>query len=201
MMTTDPIQHRFWGICLVLAPLVSGASTFFWQRVNGRIEYGAIGGALLVIATVFWIPSFAALFALLRPRMPRVGTWGPLVAWYGCLGGAAFGFDGLYAEAFGLAHQARLVAWSQYKTAFDVTLLWPGPVFPLSLLLLGVLYVRTRITPMWVGALLVLAGLAFPASRIPRIAAIAHAADLLMFVPLAWLGWRYLSAPSDSRST
>jgi hypothetical protein len=187
-------ERQLWGLSLILAPALFAASTFFWVQANGRVEYGAIGGATIALATVFWIPAFIGLFDLLKDRMPRYATWGLLVAIYGCIGGVAFGLEGLFAEAFRISHDVRREAWASFPTAFNVTFFWPGPLFPLSLLILGAMLIRTRSLPLWAGVLICLAAIAFPVSRIPRIALVAHAADLLMLVPLAHTGLGVLKA-------
>ncbi|MFN8095444.1 MAG: hypothetical protein U0599_25055 [Vicinamibacteria bacterium] len=177
---------------LIVAPALLAASTFFWVRADGRVEYGAVGGTLIAVATAFWVPAFAGLFSLVRERMPRFAAWGWLVAVYGCIGGAAFGLEGLFAEAFRISHDVRREAWAQFPVAFNLTFFWPGPLFPLSLLVLGAVLARTRSVPAWVGALLCLAAIAFPASRIPRIDVVAHAADVLLLVPLVYVGLGFL---------
>jgi hypothetical protein len=51
--------------------------------------------------------------------------------------------------------------------------------------------------PVWTAVLIALAGVAFPVSRIPRLAIVAHAADLLMLVPMGYVAlrkWKSLSA-------
>lgn len=167
---------------------------FFWVHTSGRVEYGAIGGAIIAIATVFWIPAFIGLFDLLKDTVPRYATWGVLIAIYGCIGGAAFGLEGLFAEAFSIPHDARRAAWAQFPTMFNLTFFWPGPLFPLSLLILGAMLIRTKSIPLWAGLLICFAAIAFPVSRIPRIALVAHAADVLMLVPLAYTGWGFLTS-------
>jgi hypothetical protein len=126
--------------------------------------------------------------------MPRYATWGLLIAIYGCIGGAAFGLEGLFAEAFRIPHDVRREAWAQFPTTFNLTFFWPGPLFPLSLLILGAMLIRTRSIPLWAGLLICLAAIAFPVSRIPRIALAAHAADVLMLIPLASTGWGFLKS-------
>jgi hypothetical protein len=126
--------------------------------------------------------------------MPRYATWGLLIAIYGCIGGAAFGLEGLFGEAFRIPHDARREAWAQFPTTFNLTFFWPGPLFPLSLLILGAMLIRTRSIPLWAGLLICLGTIAIPASRIPRIALAARAADVLMLIPLAYTGWGVLKS-------
>ncbi len=193
-LATQNAERKSWGLSLILAPSLFAASTFFWIHTNGRTEYGAIGGTIIAVATVFWIPAFIGLFALLKERMPRYATWGLLVAIYGCIGGAAFGLEGLFAEAFSIPHELRREAWARFPTTFNLTFFWPGPLFPLSLLVLGAMLIRTRSMPRWAGILICLAAIAFPVSRIPRIDLVAHAADVLLLVPLAYTGFGFLQS-------
>jgi drug/metabolite transporter superfamily protein YnfA len=195
---TRNAERTLWGLSLILAPALFAVSTFLWVRTNGRVEYGAIGGVTIALATVFWIPAFIGLFDLLKDRMPRYATWGLLVAIYGCVGGAAFGLEGLFAEAFRISHDVRRAAWIAFPTPFNLTFFWPGSLFPLSLLILGAMLIRTRSLPLWTGVLICLAAIAFPISRIPRIALVAHAADVLMLVPLAHTGFGFLKSTTRS---
>ena len=185
--TRDP-QRTLWGLSLILAPALFAASTFFWIHAGRRVEYGAIGGTLIALATVFWIPAFMGLFELLRHAMPRYATWGLLIAIYACIGGAAFGLDGLFAEAYRIPHEVRRAAWAEFPASFNLTFFWPGPLFPLSLLILGAMLVRTKSIPTWAGVLICVAAIAFPVSRIARLDLVGHAADVLMLVPLAHTG-------------
>jgi hypothetical protein len=131
-LETHNAERKLWGLSLILAPALFATSTFFWVHTNGRVEYGAIGGTIIAIATVFWIPAFLGLFDLVKERMPRYATWGLLVAIYGCIGGASFGLEGLFAEAFAIPHNVRREAWAQFPATFNLTFFWPGPLFPLS---------------------------------------------------------------------
>jgi hypothetical protein len=100
-------QRRLWGVSLIAAPALFAVSTFFWVQADGRTEYGAIGGAIIALATVFWIPAFTGLFDLVRERLPRYATWGLVVAIYGCLGGAAFGLERIFVDVFRISHDTR----------------------------------------------------------------------------------------------
>jgi hypothetical protein len=189
------------GLALIAAPVVFAASTFFWIELDGRVEYGLTGGALIVAATTLWIPAFGVLFGFVETTHPRTALFGWLAAIYGCIGGAVFGVDGMFAEAYRLSHDLRMTAWAASPAAFGTTMFWPGPLFPLSLLILGLLFVRAKATPLWTGWSLAAAGVAFPLSRIPRVGWIAHAADALLVIPLVLLGWRLLrSAGTNDRS-
>lgn len=158
-------EKALWGGSMILAPLLFVASSFAWQ--NG--EYNMTSGTLVVIGSVFWIPAFMGLFARLRTSGPRYATWGLLFVIYGCVSGISFGLRGLYADAFGISKQALLQKAATYPLAFNLTMFWPGLLFPLSLLVLSIVLVRAKSIPIWTGLLLGLGAVAFPLSRIPRV--------------------------------
>ena len=178
------LEQQVWGLCLVVGQLLMTLSTFFWQ---GR-GYGVNVGMLVVLACVCWIPGMIGLFSLLKPRLPRYTALGLPVAIYGCVGGALFGFEGMYTAVFNIDHEVALQTWAQYSLPFNLALFWPGPLFPLTLLILGLVYLYTKTTPWWAALLLAAGGIAFPLSRIPRIEWIAHVADLLLLIPVLYLG-------------
>ncbi len=182
------LDQKVWGISLMVAPLLFALSTFFWQ--NG--EYGTVGGSIMVLSTVFWIPAFTGLFTLLKAKMPYYAAFGWMVAIYGCVGGSNFGFEGLYNAVYGISNERSLQTYSLYPWSFNLTLFWPGPLFPLSLLVLGINLVRCKSVQWWVGVLMGAAAVIFPLSRIPRIALMAHLADAVLMIPLVYIGWGFL---------
>jgi len=189
------LQAKVYGVCLITAPALMAAATFFWQE--GRI--GLIGGALQMYAMVFWIPAFLGLFQCLRPHWPRLAVLGPLVGMYASVAGSGFGMEGIYEAAFRRAGASEVVVAAvpgAMGLALPLTLRLPGLLFPLTLLFLGVAFYQTKVTPVWVALLLALGAVGFPASRLPRIELIAHIADVLLLIPLAWIGWRYLTRSS-----
>jgi hypothetical protein len=193
MEETTRIERTFYGICLTTAPILLGISTFFWQ---GH-DIGITGGTLQVYSFVAWIPAMFGLLALLRPKMPRLATWGMLMATFACIGGVDFGMEGVLSGAFAKAGATADMA-SAVPGALGVSmaLLFPVPglFFPLTLLVVGIALMRTRTIPAWVAVVLCVAAIGFPVGRIPRIEPIAHLTDLLLLVSLGWIGSRYLGA-------
>lgn len=177
------------GLSMIIAPLLLGASTFFWHKG----EYGITGGTVIVLSMIFWIPAFGALFQLLKNELPYYASFGYLVAIFGCISGANFGIAGVFSEAFGISHQIYLTKAAFHALAFNILLFWSGPLFPLSLLVLGILLAVKKVLPIWVGILICLGAIVFPLSRIPRIEIIAHIADILLAIPLIFTGVGYLS--------
>ena len=177
------------GMSLIIAPLLFGVSTFLWR--DG--EYGAYGGTIVVVATVLWIAAFIGLFSLLKSKTPVYASIGLMFAIAGCVSGAGFGFADAYNEIFSISHQRYLKQLESYPTVAGLLLFWTGPLFPLTLLILGIVLIKTKTLPIWVGLMISISGVAFPLSRIPRIVWIAHCCDLIMFIPLCYIGCVYLS--------
>jgi hypothetical protein len=188
MQEVTKINRVVWGISMICAPLLFGMSTFLWQ--DG--QYGANGGTMVVVATVFWIASFMGLFELLKFKTPVYASIGLLVAIAGCVSGANFGFAGAFNDIFSISHQHYLEQLSEFPAVAGILLFWSGPIFPLSLFVLGIVLIKTKSVPSWAGILISLAGIAFPLSRITRVEWIAHLCDGLMFIPLCFLGFKYI---------
>jgi hypothetical protein len=190
--TESTLFHR---TVLIMAPVLSAVSTFFWNHG----EYGTTGGTLLIMALFFWIPALDALFSLVKHSMPRYAQWGYFLALFGCISGMNFGSLGYYSEVFNISHEAYLEAFTKYPISSGILLFWAGPLFPLSILILSVVLWRTRAAATWICLCLGLAAIAFPISRIPRITLVAHIADLLFLFPMIALAISY-PAPKKSFS-
>ena len=181
-------QHSMYGISLILAPLLQTISTFFWK--NG--EYGIAGGTILMFSIAFFIPGLVSLFSLVKDRLPNYSAWGLLIAVFGFISGANFAFLGVIAEIFNISHQSYIDGFAKYSVASNLLLFQSGPLAPLSLIILGIVLLRTKSVDSLLCILIILGGIAFPLSRISRTLWIAHTADLLLLIPLAIIGMRIL---------
>jgi len=175
------------GISLVLAPLFLSASTFFWK--DG--EYTVTGSTLLIVSLFFWIPALTALFSLSKDKCPRYSAYGFLIAVFGCISGVCFAFLGYLTTIFNIGHQQYLEALSHYPVSSQVLLFASGPLFPLSIIVLGIVLIRINAVPVWQGLLLTLAGIAFPVSRILRMELIAHITDFLFLLSCLFISLRF----------
>jgi hypothetical protein len=186
----DRFLRTMQGICLVLGTALFAASTFFWLPTG---TYGATSGALLSVGLALWTFGLIGVVDDLRRRLPIISSLVLLTLILGAFGGAAFGVRGLYDELFGFTREASIQAVTTFPLAADVIFYWPGPLFPLSLLMIGIALVRTRIVPLWTAALICAVGIAFPFSRIPRIGWVAHIVDaaiVVAFCTIAYLRTR-----------
>jgi hypothetical protein len=188
----DRLDRQVQGISLIAAPLLLSVATFFW---NPHGEIGLTGGAMQVLAFVLFIPGFVGLYGLLRRDLPGLAVFGCFIAFWGCVAGAGFGYDGIF-EAVVNTRSADL-AWSEVRAemggVLPLTLLTPGLVFPAALFVAAVALARVRAIPRWAGILLACGAVAFPVGRVPRSVALAHVADALLFVSLASIGWMLLT--------
>jgi drug/metabolite transporter (DMT)-like permease len=182
------LEKRVEGFCLIIAPTLFAASTFFWQ--DG--EYGVEAAILIIFSMFLWIPALTGLFYLLKNEMPRYAVWGLWIAVFGCISGVCFAFLGYLATVFNISHEQYLNSLSHYPVTSQILLFGSGPLFPLSILILGINLMLKRSVPAWISILFCVAAIAFPLSRIPRIAWMAHVADLAMFIPSYAIGWEIL---------
>lgn len=191
-------QRYLLGGAMGVAPLLFTASSFFWSAEG---QYGITGGTLLVFGSVAWVVAFAGLFGLLRGRTPRYAAAGYALAVYGAIcGGVAFALQDLFTALHGVSHEAALRALGDHPVVANAIFWVGGPAFPLSLAVLGVVLARTRVAAPWAGTMLALGGALFPVARIPRLAIAAHAVDLLLLVPMWYIGWQVLRGERHGES-
>ena len=98
---------------------------------------------------------------------------------------------------FGISHERAIELLNAYPLPANVLYWLCGPLFPISLMLLGALLLKLGATPVPVALLIVLGGLLFPLSRITREEFLIHAADLVLLLPFLYLGLRMLRPAPD----
>jgi len=185
---SSQLEKKVEGFCLIVAPALFAASTFFWQ--NG--EYGVEAAILIIFSMFFWIPALTGLFSLIKNEMPRFAVWGLWIAVFGCISGVCFAFLGYLATIFNISHEQYLNSLSHYPVTSQILLFGSGPLFPLSIFVLGVNLMLKRSVPVLTGLLFCVAAMGFPLSRISRIEWMAHIADLAMLIPSAAIAWQML---------
>lgn len=171
------------------------ASTFWWRQG----EYTTTAATLLILSTYFWLAAFKALFSLTAPALPRYSVYGLWIAYAGCLSGCCFAFLGYMADVLQVTHQQYLAALTRHPVSSQLLLFATGPLFPLSILIYGLVAIRVRTLPAVIGLLLCAGAVAFPLSRITRIPWIAHLADALVLIPCLTIALLPLSSRTRHR--
>ena len=171
MTLENRVSANTWRFAMVAAPLLIAVSQFFTQ--NGLVT--ATAGWLQVLAFTLWIIAFYGMFIKTNATFPSFSTIGFLMAVYACIGGAGFGFDGIYTDAMGISSLSDARAFhADVGLPLIVSLFLPGALFPLILVLAGILLIRAKQVSVWIGVLLIVAAIGFPLSRMPRIELLSH---------------------------
>lgn len=200
MEATDPagrLEEKVAGVCLIAAPLLMIPNTFFEYR-EGTLFWAGLAG---VLAYIGFVPALLGIARLLRGRAPRLSVCGGLLATAGAVGGAIFSAALLFewAEREAGTSEATMAAITEVVEGrlFPVLLLF-GSLFPLSLLILSVGLFRTGVVGRWVAVLLGVGAIAFPAGHAGESQLIAHLAEFVLLVPMAWIGARLLGDATPS---
>ncbi|HNQ13739.1 MAG TPA: hypothetical protein PKM16_11085 [Bacteroidia bacterium] len=186
----NSLQRNFWMSATWLAPVLLVISQFYW--VEGVLS--ATAGALQVLSFLFWIFAFQGMFHQLKEHYPRYAVWGFFIAVYGCLAGNNFGVDGIFIDAF-KEQFPQVSERFQGKTgnAALIAFFIPGALAPLSWVILGVLFFIKNIIPRWAAIALIVAGIGFPLSRIPRIDWLAHIDNGLLLLSMIVIANQFYS--------
>ncbi|GAB3524108.1 hypothetical protein [Emticicia fontis] len=185
------LDKKFWAICLVSGQLIVSISSFFW-KANGR--HSVNGSVLVFFSTLFLSIGMMGLFDALKSKMPIYSRLGLLYAMYGIFGGVGFAFEGLYSATLNISDKIGFEAFKFFPTQMNLVLYWSGPAFPLTFLILGIVYIRAKVVPWWVGVLLSSGGITFPISRILRNEWMAHLNDIILFIPLCIIAYQFWNA-------
>jgi hypothetical protein len=175
-MNGHQLLNRVTASVMVVAPVLLLASTLVTlggddyneSTPQGVIEMFSLGAFFLAVLGVT---------RLLADALPRLSTLLLVTGTLGCQAGIAFGVVAI-ARSKGLEMPEGSLA-----LAFNA----PAFLFPLTWLVAGISLVRTKVAPVWVGAVLALAGLAFPPARAAGIVEIAVVDDLLFLIGLIGL--------------
>jgi hypothetical protein len=71
----------------------------------------------------------------------------------------------------------------KYPATSQILLFASGPLFPLSVFVLGIMLIVKKAVQTWIAVLLCVGAILFPVSRIPRVEWLAHIADIIFFIP------------------
>jgi len=178
---TTPLAGLVGG-AFIAAPLLLLASSIARaagsEATGGVFGFYAFAGFFLVVFT---------LTQTLAVELPRIGAVLAFVGVLGAATGVGFSVDGIHAS---LPDGVELV--DDGGTAGALVTLVPGLMFPLACVGIGIVLFLARVQPRWSGAVLGVAGLLFPPSRIGELAPLAITVYVLLLLALAPLGWSIL---------
>lgn len=149
---------------------------FFGQGMNN----GLSGGLVQCLAMFLFIFPVLTLTSIMSAQMPRLSVLFRFLLVLGCLMGFTFGIDSILnatqPNSFSLLEMDKTIS----------AMLWIlGPIWPLCLGILGIIFWIKRILPTLPSVLLALGGFSFPLGRIPDIAIIYVFTDLFLIISFA----------------
>jgi hypothetical protein len=188
----DRLQEKVAGVCLIVGALLMTPNTFFEYREGTHFWAGFVG----VVAYILLVPGLLGIARMLHERAPRLSVFGGLLVTVGTVAGAIFSAAPLFewAEREAGTPEGTMVAITEVVEGrvFPVLVTF-GALFPISLVLLSVGLFRTGVVPKWVAVLLGIGAIVYPAGHIGESELITHLAELILLVPLVWMGLRCLA--------
>jgi hypothetical protein len=207
MNTYQSLQQKALGLALILGPaLFFGAAIIFVLGINvtpdgvGSVTEGVVGfyGAILFIVV------YLELARLLGQKSPYFGIFCALT---GLLGAAC----GVFAMGDRIQRGVLVAAgvdgalYQTIQTTEIPALLAVGLIclfFPLTSILLGIGFLRTKTIPAWAAGALILAGICFAGGQVTEtrfgLTVLYPLAGILWLAALAPLGLRYLAGNSQA---
>ena len=186
----DRMQEKVAGVCLIVGALLWAPATQF--EYSGGLFWAGVFGLVIYI---LFVPGLLGIARLLRQPSPRLSVVVGLLIAAGCVGGASFHTALLHEWAARTAGtpEAMMAAIMEVTEGrvFPVLVIF-SIQFPISLLTLSVGLFRSRTAPTWVAVLLAIGAVVFPVGHIGTIQLVSHLAEVILLVPLVWLGLRLL---------
>jgi len=185
-MTTTAHQRTL-AIAAVAAPVLLLLSTVAYVANGDGLNDGEAGGAIQVWAMIAYAVTVVGLCRLFEGERPGAAAGLTVLGLAGAAAGVGYGIDSI---------QAALVGGESIQemdsAAASLALQVPGILFPLSIIAIGVMLLRTAAVPRWTALGLIVGAVLFPASRIPAVEALAIASDVVLLLALAPLGLQML---------
>ncbi|WP_280233458.1 hypothetical protein [Nocardia cyriacigeorgica] len=178
------LARRLSAACLVAGPLLYLISTLTWQDDG---IYGVTGGTVLVAAMTCWLFGLTAVYDDVGHHYPRFAAVAKLVLLAGVIGGVSFAVRGFYDGALELSREESITVLEAHPVASATMFFLPGPLFPLSLIIIGIAVLRARLVHPALGAALSATGVIFPATTILRVQAGATGLSVVMIIVFALL--------------
>lgn len=184
----NQLQNNLWFWSSLLAPLFLVASQFFW--IDGVLSSTA--GALQILSFLFWIFAFQGMFEQIKDQYPNYAVFGFFLAVYGCLAGNNFGVDGIFIDAYKeIVNDPTAHFNAKQGPAALIAFFIPGALAPLNWLILGILFLIHKKIPSWAAIMLIIGGIGFPLSRIPRIDWLAHLDNAILLLSMVFIAFKF----------
>lgn len=184
----SPFAARFYGVAVIVAPLLLLGSTVAFLTAGEGINQGVLGNTMGVWVAFTFAIAIVGILRVVEPRAPRAAPILTAIALAGFCGGVAINIDYLFIELGGPAFNAAINEAVDAQPVAILALLPWGWFGPLSFILVGIFLWRTRTTAWWNGALLIAGGVLFVAGRPATIDALALAADAVLILALVPVG-------------
>jgi len=183
------------AICLLTAPIFL-LSTDFLNQIEG-FSFAAYFLAEITVGLLMF--SVLAIMQILRLKAEKSGYMGGAIALLGTLKGTTiFAINYLNAELARSGLDAA--AMQRYLTAAEGTfekILWfalPGPLFPLGLLILGIVLLKTKSVSQIASIALIFCAIAFPVGRFSGVFGFVLVSDILLVISFCLIGWQVFNS-------
>ena len=191
------VNHRgmpvkLFTVCFIAAPLLMGLASFDYGEYK---SIGSIGGVLNTYGITIWIGSLLGMAWLLWQKAPRFASIMAGLGIIGCVGGSNFILVAMIRRKLlidGVNHELLWLTKGNMASANMIASAAMGMWFPITLILFGIGFIRFKLIPSWLGALICIMGIFFPLGRIPGNPIIIHLTDILMFTVMSIFSWKFM---------
>jgi hypothetical protein len=172
-----------------LAPLaLLSATVAFSLDSDNNFKTGVAGGVLTAFAFILFTFVTLRLMDHAGTRLPRFSTAMRALLIYCCFVGFTFGLNAVLTAV----SEGSYDFWTMPGAAIFP---FSGILWPLCLLVTGIVFYRRKILPGRPAGLLILCGILFPLGRIPGIEILNYASDLAFIITFISIGRHLRSEP------
>lgn len=191
-------------LCLaaaVVAPVLLLIASLIGIAAGGWTSWAISGwaGGVQLLAYAGYALAFVGFALVLAPGRSGLASAVLVIGALVAAAGAGFGVDLIAGERFG----ERIPMPPEFSPGSAI-LAFTGILSAVVFVLIGIALYVARLVPAWLGILVAIGGVLFPAGRIPRVPALILASDVLLLVGLlllvARLWPRTSSRPDPSTS-
>ncbi len=190
--TLSPFAARFFGVALIIAPLLLLASTIAYITEGERINEGVLGGTIGVWSVFALGFAMVGFFRMLEPHAPRASIILTLTIIMVVAGGTAFNVQAIFIAVYGNDFMSDGAVTGSDLFGILAFLPW-GLLMPVTFIATGIVLWRSRAVARYTAVLFMAGGLLFVAARPERIDVLAIICDLVFVLALAPIGWAVLT--------